>query len=148
MNDPLQRFVKSTYFCFPLSSGGGGTEAWTSAIVPDVVDCCVSSGVWSYCRRYDFADWVPTGCEIAGCATKASFSSFESLREAITTSSSSVVRQTVLHDLPWSLDLLDSHCSSLTICEWIRIISPNFIVSGTRPLTFYSLVIGLTMIIF
>ena len=104
-----------TSFYFPLSSGGDGAKSWTGAVVPEIVGCCVSLEVWSYRRKYDLPDWVPTGCEVAGCAVKESFSSFESLREVIVTMSSSVARETMLHDLPLSLGLLDSHCSSLTI---------------------------------
>ena len=85
-------------FCFPLSNGGGCAEAWTGAVVPDVIDCCVSWGVWSYCRRYNFPGRVPISCEVAGFATKASFSSSESLREVIVTASSSVAREMTLHD--------------------------------------------------
>jgi len=104
-----------TSFYFPLSSGGDGTEAWTGAVAPNVVRYCVSSGVWSYRRMYGFLDQMPTGCEVVGCVIKASFSSSESLSEAIVTTSSSVVREMALHDLPLSLGLLDSHCLSLTI---------------------------------
>ena len=48
---------------------------------------------------------------------KASFSSSMLLREAIVIVSSSVARETVLHDLPLRFSLLDSHCSSLTIFQ-------------------------------
>jgi len=48
-----------TFFCFPLSSGRNGAEAWASVVVPNIVGCCVSSGVWSFCRKYYFLDRVP-----------------------------------------------------------------------------------------
>jgi len=122
-----------TSFCFPLSSGRGGADAWTGAVIPNVSGCCISSGFWSYWRRYGSPDWVPTGCEVAGYAAKASFSSSESLREAIVTASSSVARETILHNLPLSLGLLDSHCSSWTISEWTYMIFPDFVIIVTRP---------------
>jgi len=133
-----------TSFCFPLSSGGDGTETWNGAVVPNVVSCCVSSGVWSYCRKYYFSDWVPYGWEIAGCAAKPSFSSFESLREAIVAMSSFIVREMLLYDLPLSLGMLDSHCSSSTISRWTHMISSDLIIIGTRHLAFCFSSIGLT----
>jgi len=106
-------FSNWTSFCFSLSSGWDGAWAWI-VVVPDVVGCCVSSGIWLYCRKYHFPD-RPTGWEVAGCAAKANFYSFESLREATVTVSSSVAREMVLHDLSLSLSLMYSYCLSLTI---------------------------------
>ena len=59
---------KRTYFCF--SFPGVGTEARTG-ISTDVVGCCVSSVVFSYCLRYDFPDRVPVGWGVVACAVKA-----------------------------------------------------------------------------
>jgi len=78
-----------------------------------------------------------------GCAVKANFFSSESLREAIVTVSSSVVRETTLHDLTLSLGLLESHCSSLTISGWTHMVSLDFVIIGTRPLTFCFYATGL-----
>jgi len=50
-----------TSFCFPLSNDGDGAETWTGAVVPNVIGYCVSSAVWSYCRRYDLPDRMPNG---------------------------------------------------------------------------------------
>jgi len=105
LKDSFQGFVKSYLLFFSLSSGRGGVEAWTGVVVPDVVGCCISSGLWLYYRKYCFSDRVP----------KTSFSSFELLKEAKVITLSTVVRETTLHDLPLSLGLLDSYCSSLTI---------------------------------
>ena len=63
----------------------------------------VSRGVSSYCHRYSFSDRVQNGCEVAGCAAKTSFSSYDLLREAMVTTSSSIARDTMLHDLPLTL---------------------------------------------
>ena len=96
---------KRISFYFSLSLGTG---AWTSAAVSDVVGGCAPLGIWSYYHKYCLPEHVPTGCEIAGCIVKASFSSSESLREAIVTESSSVARETALHNVPLSLGLLVS----------------------------------------
>jgi len=103
---------------------------------------CLIGGLIAYCQ-YRFSDRMPTGWEVACCTTKASFSSFESLREATVTASSSIVRETLLHDLPLSLGLLDSYRSSLMISRWTHMISPNFIVIEMWPLAFYFSAIGL-----
>jgi len=97
-----------------------------------------SVGCLLYRRKYCLPECVPTGCEVMGCAAKARFSLSESLREATVTESSSVMRETILHDLPLSLALLLSHCSSGTICGWTHMISPDFIVIGMRPLAFFA----------
>ena len=76
---------------------------------------------------------MPTGYEVAGCVVKVSFSPSELLREAKVTESSSVVRETALHDLLLSLDLLVSHCSSLMVSRWTYKISPDSIVIGKGP---------------
>jgi len=41
------------------------------------------------------SDYVPTGCEVAGCAAKANFSSSELLREAIIAMPSSTARENI-----------------------------------------------------
>ena len=86
----FNNLLDQTSFCFLLSSGGDGVEAWTGAVVPNVIGYCVFSGVWSYCRKYGFPDGVPTGCEVASCAARVSFSPSESLREGTVTESSSL----------------------------------------------------------
>jgi len=128
---------------FPSPFLSLGTGAWAGAPVSDVVGWGALSDVWSYCRKYCLPECVPTGYDVEGCTVKASFSPTELLRKVTVTESSSVARKTTLYDLPLSLGLLVSHCSSWTISGWTHIISPDFIVIGMRPLAFYCSAIGL-----
>jgi len=132
-----------TSFCFYLSYGQDDSEAWTGAAVPDVVGCCVTSGIWSFCRKYYFQDRVPTGWEVVGYATKASFFSSESLREVVVTASSSAARETTLLYVPLSLGLLDFYCSSLTISGWTHMISSDLVIIEIKPLASWFWAIGL-----
>jgi len=121
-----------TSFCF--SFPGIGTEARTG-ISADVIGCCVSSVVFSYCLRYDFSDRVPVGWGVASCAVKACFSFSESLREGIVTLSSSGEIETTLQDFSFGLGFFEFHCLSLARSECTYMISLVFNVSGKRPLS-------------
>jgi len=111
-----------TSCCFSFPSVG--TEARTG-ISTDVVGCCVSSVVFSYCLRYDFSDRVPVGWGAASCAVKACFSFSESLREAIVTLSLSGKIETTLQDFPFSLGFFESLCLSLVRFGCTHMIAPT-----------------------
>jgi len=98
-----------TYFFFFFPEFGTEVETGTSI---DVVCCCVSSVILSYCFKYDFPDLVPVGWGTSACAVKAYLSFSESLREAIITLSSSGKTEITLQDLPFELNFFESHCLS------------------------------------
>jgi len=136
MSSPLREgFFKTlsnrTSFCFsfPEVRTGAGTDTST-----DVICCCVSLVVLSYCLKFDFPDLVPVGWGAASSAVKACFSFLESLREVIVILSSSGKTEITLQDLPFDLDFFESHCSSWASSECIHMISPIFNVKRTRPL--------------
>jgi len=91
----------------------------------------------SGCTVACLLECVPTGCEVAGYVAMASFSPSESLRVAMVTVPPSVARETKLQDLPLSLGLQVSQCSSWIISGWTHMIFPDSIVINMRPLAFY-----------
>ena len=119
----------SFYFSFPDIGIEAGTGTST-----DVVCCCVSSEVFSYCFKYDFPNRVPAGWGTSACAVKVCLSFSESLRKAIVTLSSSGKTETMLQDLPFDLNFFESHCSFWARSGCTHMISPVFNVKGTRPL--------------
>ena len=118
----------SFYFSFPEVRTGAGM-----GICTDVVCCCVSSVICSYCFKYDFPDQVPIGWGTSACVVQACLSLSESLREAVVTLPSSGRTEITLQDFPFDLDFFESHCLSWARSGCIHMISPFFSVKGTRP---------------